>query len=341
MMMPVSSPCTVYPGSAQLFNGDTLLFSLDDAGVVRDQVGSVFKPHELRAVRRGEHVSASMYHTRTGQFSVNRLEYMTDVLIDPGRLEEFYLIQIPLQGTAEIRCGDSEFESGPEMASLISPQLPLQMRWNAASPQLAIRINKEDMAYHCRQHLPQSCEQHTPVFMPELDLSSCAGRSLMQMVNLYVEAVLQKDHPLHNPLALRQYESALLNTLLFGLKSDADLYSGQRDQIASPYFVRRTEEFIREHLDEALNIEMLAEQAGVSVRTLHAGFRKFRQHTPMGLLRELRLDRVREELMASEHQSVTDVAFRWGFTHLGRFSQEYRRRFGESPSETKRFRLAP
>lgn len=340
MMMPISTPNTVYPGAARLFNGENLLFALDDTGDIQHQVGSVFKPHELRAARRGEHVGASMYHTRTGQFSVNRLEYMNDVLIDPGRLEDFYLIQIPLQGSAEIRCGEHEFESGPEMASLISPQLPLQMRWNAASPQLAIRINKDDMAYHCRQHLPQSCEQHTPVFMPELDLSSCAGRSLMQMVNLYVEAALQTDHPLHNPLALRQYESALLNTLLFGVKSNAELLAGPRDSVASPYFVRRTEEFIREHLDEALNIEMLAEQAGVSVRTLHAGFRKFRQHTPMGLLRELRLDRVREELLTRDHQSVTDVAFRWGFTHLGRFSQEYRRRFGETPSETKHFRSA-
>ena len=33
-------------------------------------------------------------------------------------------------------------------------------------------------------------------------------------------------------------------------------------------------------------------------------------------------------------ESVTDIALRCGFTHLGRFSVAYRTRFGESPSET-------
>jgi AraC family ethanolamine operon transcriptional activator len=34
--------------------------------------------------------------------------------------------------------------------------------------------------------------------------------------------------------------------------------------------------------------------------------------------------------------SVKTVAFNWGFWHLGRFSAEYRRIFGELPSETRR-----
>jgi AraC-like DNA-binding protein len=40
--------------------------------------------------------------------------------------------------------------------------------------------------------------------------------------------------------------------------------------------------------------------------------------------------------MHNENLSVTDVAFKWGFTHLGRFSQEYKRRYGELPSSTRR-----
>jgi AraC-like DNA-binding protein len=31
---------------------------------------------------------------------------------------------------------------------------------------------------------------------------------------------------------------------------------------------------------------------------------------------------------------VTAVAFRWGFSHLGHFTTDYKRRFGETPSET-------
>jgi AraC-like DNA-binding protein len=31
---------------------------------------------------------------------------------------------------------------------------------------------------------------------------------------------------------------------------------------------------------------------------------------------------------------VSEIALRWGFGHFGRFAAEYRRRFGESPSQT-------
>ena len=33
---------------------------------------------------------------------------------------------------------------------------------------------------------------------------------------------------------------------------------------------------------------------------------------------------------------LTDLALRWGFSHLGRFAQDYRRAFGEPPSRTLR-----
>lgn len=61
----------------------------------------------------------------------------------------------------------------------------------------------------------------------------------------------------------------------------------------------------------------------------------------MGFVRQLRLQHVREELLADESPglaSVTDIALKWGFAHLGRFAIEYKRAFGESPSATLRMR---
>jgi transcriptional regulator GlxA family with amidase domain len=75
--------------------------------------------------------------------------------------------------------------------------------------------------------------------------------------------------------------------------------------------------------------------AGVSVRTLFLGFQRYRGVSPMRLLRELRLQRVRDELLRAEADArVGHIALRWGFHHLGRFGQEYREAFGESPRQT-------
>lgn len=48
------------------------------------------------------------------------------------------------------------------------------------------------------------------------------------------------------------------------------------------------------------------------------------------------IDRLRHELIHSNepHLTLADLAMRWGFAHQGRFSAEYRSRFGETPGET-------
>ena len=83
----------------------------------------------------------------------------------------------------------------------------------------------------------------------------------------------------------------------------------------------------------------IAAAAGVSDRTLQAAFQAELEITPMAYLRGRRLDRARAELADAAMQdrtSVTEVADRWGFGHLGRFAAEYKARFGESPSQTLR-----
>jgi AraC-like DNA-binding protein/TolB-like protein len=79
----------------------------------------------------------------------------------------------------------------------------------------------------------------------------------------------------------------------------------------------------------------LASVCGVSPRTLQKHFRRFLGRAPRTYLRELRFGQARRELLVGrERTSITEIATRCGFAHLGRFATEYRRRYGESPSAT-------
>ena len=101
------------------------------------------------------------------------------------------------------------------------------------------------------------------------------------------------------------------------------------------------EDYIRHHYAETLTIEKLARIAGVSTRTLFSGFRDFRQLTPMAYLKAIRLEKAHEALQSSDvdgSAGVTKVAPDTGFSHLGRFAQQYRSRFGELPSATARMK---
>ena len=98
---------------------------------------------------------------------------------------------------------------------------------------------------------------------------------------------------------------------------------------------RKAEAWLRENLAEPPTIAALCQVVNVSERTLHAAFRENLGTTPKAYLKMLRLNSAHHDLLrAGARTRVTDVALDWGFVHFGWFSQDYRRLFGETPSQT-------
>jgi transcriptional regulator GlxA family with amidase domain len=90
------------------------------------------------------------------------------------------------------------------------------------------------------------------------------------------------------------------------------------------------------HLDEPLHISALCHTLEVSERTLRKAFHKLYGVPPCRHLRMIRLSEARRALLAADCKrvTVTEIATDFGFAELGRFSVEYRKVFGESPSQT-------
>jgi AraC-like DNA-binding protein len=117
-----------------------------------------------------------------------------------------------------------------------------------------------------------------------------------------------------------------------------------REQPQTPHYIRQTEHFIQTHYGESISLEQLVEHANVSERTLLEGFKRYRDVSPMKLLKLTRLDYVHLALKEADPASnnVTELALACGFSQLGKFSTEYKERFGESPSDTlKALGVAP
>ncbi len=93
--------------------------------------------------------------------------------------------------------------------------------------------------------------------------------------------------------------------------------------------------WLRGHLSEPIELDLLAQIAGVRPRTLEMHFRVFLRTTPLGWVRRMRLARARQELLTARRDAkVTDIALNSGFSQLGRFAAQYRNAFGEAPSMT-------
>jgi AraC-like DNA-binding protein len=102
-----------------------------------------------------------------------------------------------------------------------------------------------------------------------------------------------------------------------------------------PFFLKRADRYVVEHLGQPLAIERLAQHCGVSWKTLQKAFGDFRGLTPVAHVRNMRLDAARRALDAGD-VTVAEVAARFGFRSTTTFSLEYRKRFSVPPSRTKR-----
>ena len=100
--------------------------------------------------------------------------------------------------------------------------------------------------------------------------------------------------------------------------------------------VERAEVLALAEVDEPLQISALCAALSVSERMLRKAFHRVRGLPPCQHLRLLRLSHARRALMDTDSglSTVTEIATGFGFLELGRFSVEYRRAFGESPSQT-------
>jgi transcriptional regulator GlxA family with amidase domain len=100
--------------------------------------------------------------------------------------------------------------------------------------------------------------------------------------------------------------------------------------------VDQAESLVLANVQAPVEIAALCQALAVSERTLRKAFQKVHRLPPCRRLRWLRLSHARRALMSVGGSSVTEIATGFGFVELGRFSVEYRKIFGERPSETLR-----
>jgi AraC-like DNA-binding protein/tetratricopeptide (TPR) repeat protein len=109
------------------------------------------------------------------------------------------------------------------------------------------------------------------------------------------------------------------------------------DQQRRPRFLEKAVDLLETDPEWAWSVGDLALACGVARRTLQRYFRRFHRKTPTEYLADVRFDRVRRELLrGSRDATLTEIATRCGFAHLGRFAMRYRQRYGETPSATLR-----
>jgi AraC-like DNA-binding protein len=221
--------------------------------------------------------------------------------------------------------------------AIINPFRAFAKAWLPGTRQLLIRIDRRLLEREFQAWTGSDKTERIEFDLSPVESMARVG-TLTHYVRMLCDDLSNESSHLEHPLVCDRIASALISTLLVSMPHNRGRDLETTATSIAPFFVRRVEHFIEENARCAISLADLAGVAGVSMRALQLGFRRFRNTTPMAYLRALRLELARRELARAgrEGGSVASVANVCGFRHIGRFAGDYQTRFGESPSQTLR-----
>ncbi len=301
-------------------------------------MGRVFSPHRL--AMRGHDGTLDLRHNRVrlSQLGINVLTYGAPVEIDPGERGDFYMLLLPLQGHATTECGGRRVTLDAGTMGVLHPRQVTRMQWSGDCEMIMLEVPRLMLEDVIGAGAPGADSG------PTLALPRAS-----QSVAAWWQSVLDMTHSLHHYgeqwLAQPRMQLAIEEFLVAGLRT---LFTDQCTMPAggavlsanSQRALQKAVDYIHAHASDRMTVVDIASAACVSARTLEVAFRRRYDQSPLGYVRGVQLDRVHEALrtarLAKRPVQVTDVAMANGFTHMGRFAGYYKKRFGNSPTQTLR-----
>lgn len=296
-------------------------------------VGSVYCPHELVLDRRAARLDTRVAASAAGGLSFVQLAYGAHVMVDAGDFPDIHLFMRCTAGEGAVR-QDSAATSWSAGATVpVSAWRRTSFDFAASFAQTTFRPDTAALEACCSRLSGRPLEE--PLRFELAPFTPSFERTWSGLLGLLGQ-LPEMPEP-----ARKALEEFVLTALLTCHPHNHTRSLCREEPVSRPArLVGRAEAFIQERADDrSLTVSELAQALGVGMRALQAAFQAHRRQTPLAYLRQVRLAQVRQELLeAASDDTVTELALAHGFFHLGRFAQQYKAQFGESPSDTLRAR---
>ncbi|WP_441224123.1 AraC family transcriptional regulator [Phytohabitans sp. LJ34] len=272
-----------------------------------------------------------------GPLTVGDLAYGVDVSTGLGYLDA-YQLNLPLVGHVQARQHGTETAAGPGWATLFRPTGAVdQPLISGGSHQLATKIDASALEAALAQLLGHPIRG--PLRIPlGNDFRTGPGRSLVRLLRFIHAELENRDGLVCQPLVASRLWSCVLTGVLLATDHQYRAELAGSVTPSRPRHVKRAIDLMEADPGRAVTVQDLARTVGVSVRALQEGFRRYAGMSPMTYLRRLRLARAHDDLRRPDTngRTVTEIAHRWGFVHMGRFAAAYQAQYGELPHHTLR-----
>lgn len=314
-----------------------LVFS---SAVIREAergVEELLGPHRLTVLGRDSaEFEASLHAARLREITFGYLDYRVEVAMVCHHGCSDYMVFMPTNGSGVFLIDGVAHETSTVKACIVKPDEKVEVRWGRDSPHLFIRISRSLLERQVTRMIGHSL--HAPLaFDPTMNLLSESSSRFHGAIQLLHEEIYHKGSIDRLGSAMTSLEEFIASTLLLAQPSNYLEVLRFPERRPESRILRQAVKCMESHLGEEISIPEIVKYVGTSVRTLQKAFRQELGTTPLTFLRDLRLQRIHDELEDSDPSlqiSISQVARRWGMTHQGRFAAAYRARYGETPTQT-------
>lgn len=291
-------------------------------------VARAYFPHNLQKISRP--VTVGVVRTlELGPLTLGRIQWGTDISLECDYAQDAYEVNIVLAGSLSWERDGKQHTAGPGEAAVFLPGKRSTITyWGADAKVLGVKMARGTL----HNHLPVDATVSAPleeIAPATLDLRSDEGRSWVRFIRSSAEHMISDPAVTSLP--------AFRDSLVAAVAAPMAVFLTPEFGAAppGPYMIRRVRNAVEQDLGRRWSLDDMAAVSGVGRRRLQQAFRDYVGATPTAWLLRVRLDHAHRLLAASTGSTtVYEVAYACGFNHLGRFAQEFRKRFGYTPSET-------
>lgn len=296
---------------------------------------SICGPHQL-TVSSPRKMHFKHFGRMINSSALGYIEYGTDVTIgiEDARRLNCYSLSLPLAGEQEHNCSGARVQSDCNSGVIVSPHIAQELTMSGECRKLQVAIPRQAMRATLESMLHRSADEPLK-FETQMDAVNGTTGAWWRMVRHYLTEMQHAGALYDQPWLSSDLEALIIKGLILSQPNNYSAELNRQYQVKLPHYLVLAQEFIHNHAREEVHLEDIEAAANISRFKLFEAFRKHLGLSPMAYLKKYRLSEVRKEILQDRSaRNISEIAMGWGFTHLGRFSTDYRKLFEETPTMT-------
>jgi AraC-like DNA-binding protein len=246
---------------------------------------------------------------------------------------DFIRLQIAVKGSGTTLVGGRPTDINLRQLAVTPAEVASRTTCEAGHERFTLRLTRQSLTQKLTALLGVR-PKNEPEFESAIAAAEPYTQGLLRLVFFLAEQ-LDSATPVLPVAAQVELEQAIQIAFLWASRHNLSPALQREQARPAPAIVNRLEEYIEAHWREAITVERLVAEAGVSARSIFRAFELSRGYSPMAFAKAVRLRRARDILMSGDpHVSVTATAFSCNFASPGHFARDYRNAYGELPSQT-------